>query len=127
MTPTWSSANAPFVQGEEVSGPRPTRRRQAHQVLRGEGMVSPVESFEFEGEIYRAGRTRCAPDHRAVERFPHLFRPAWSEDASPEIVRFLDFAIDAIDRGRVCQPRPALFGLDSPVHTEPKGHESWRL
>jgi hypothetical protein len=113
--------------GEETSGLFPTRRRQRRMVAKGEGMVSPVESFEFEGEIYRAGRTRCVPDHRAVERFPHLFRPCWAEDTSPEIVRFLDFAIDAIDRGRVRQPRPALFGLDSPFHTEPKGQESWRL
>jgi hypothetical protein len=112
---------------EETSGLSPTRRHQRRMVARGEGMVSPVESFEFEGEIYRAGRTRCVPDHRAVERFPHLFRPAWSEDASPEIVRFLDYAIDSIDRGRVRQPRPALFGLDEPQYTEPTGKESWRL
>jgi hypothetical protein len=113
--------------GKETWGPSPTRRRQRRPIAKGEGMVSPVERFEFEGEIYRAGRTRCVPDHRAVERFPHLFRPCWAEDTSPEILRFLDFAIDAIDRGRVRQPRPALFGLDSPVQTEPNGHESWRL
>ena len=127
MTPTRSPVTAAFVQGIEVSGRRPTDRRKPRRILLGQGMVAPVENFEFEGELWEAGLTRCVPEHRAVEHFPHLFRPCWSEDTSPEIVRFLDFAIDHIDRGRVRRPRPALFGLEYSGPAEPKGRESWRL
>jgi hypothetical protein len=122
-----TTGTAAFLSGEEVSGPSPTRRRQPRQVVRGEGMLVVRESFEFEGEPYQAGRTRVTPDHRAAERFPANFTAAWRQDSSPEVLRFLRGTVEAIDRGQVRCPRPALFGLDEPQNTEPKGHESWRL
>jgi hypothetical protein len=93
-----------FVSGE-VAGPSETKRRQPRQVLRGEGMLVVRESFDFEGQLYQAGRTRVAPDHEAAVKFPAQFLPAWRQDTSPEIMRFIDYALETIDCGQVRRPR----------------------
>src|SRR5438309_1208843 len=39
-------------------------------------MMVVTESFELDGELYKAGITRCVPEHEAVQRFPKHFKPA---------------------------------------------------
>jgi hypothetical protein len=119
---TWSTANAPFIQGEEVSGPRPTRRRQPRRVVLGEGMLVVRESFEWRGELYQEGRTRVAPDHIAAVEFPGAFAPAWSEDQTPEVLRFLEGRVGQLER----RIRHAGDSWRLPER-EPMGNESWRL
>jgi hypothetical protein len=117
-----STNNAAFISGEEVAGPGQTKRRQPRQIAVGEGMLVTRQDFTWRGELYRAGVTRIAPDHIAAEQFPGFFTPAWREDRSPEILRFLE--------GRVGQLERRIHDAGASWHLpkrEPTGNESWRL
>jgi hypothetical protein len=120
---TWSLDNAAFVQGEEVAGPGQTQRRQPRQIARGEGMLVTRESFTWRGELYQAGITRVAPDADAAEEFPGFFTPAWGQDRSPEVLRFLKGRVGRLNR-RIRRGGVPSWHLPE---REPTGKESWRL
>ena len=65
--------------------------RRRRNVLRGDGMLTPVRRFIWDGEVYKPGRTRLAPDHPAARsELAHLLKPAYARDQSPEVLRFLE-------------------------------------
>jgi hypothetical protein len=47
--------------------------RRRRNVLRGDGMLTPVRRFVWAGEVYEPGKTRVAPDHEVAQSgFAHL-------------------------------------------------------
>ena len=71
---------------EYSSGPR--RRR----VAAGEFLVTPVRTFQVNGEQLRPGRDRLSPSHPWVEMRPELFRPCmkgdkWTADRMRTLLR----------------------------------------
>ena len=73
-----------FRSSQEISGRHRTRR-----VVAGEGFLTPVKDFTWQGDKWIAGRDRVVPDHEVVRDHPELFTPCYHKESDPAILKFL--------------------------------------
>ncbi len=73
--------------GEEVG----MSGRRRHRILAGSGMLAVRQSFTFDGERYKAGLTRIAPDHSAAQAHPDKLGPANPKEDGFEVLRWLEW------------------------------------
>jgi hypothetical protein len=65
--------------------------RRRRNVIAGEGMLTPERTFTWDGIVFTAGTTRVSTDHAVTEsEFVDLLRPAYDQDATLEMMRFLE-------------------------------------
>jgi hypothetical protein len=121
----WTSGQAAFHSYQEVHGP-PGRRRSRRNIAEGEGMLVAERDFTFQGERYRAGVSRVAPDAAiAQSEYARWLVPAYSKEAGLPVLQWLERQLHQRTGGRRCR---TTSGRDYwRLSDRPSSSQGWRL